>query len=105
MHKYYSTGHDFLKKKTKIALSSQRINHTILIIAIPLKSGSILEGHDILQEVRSEESQGGGLFFCTGHAVQVKSQNGKIHHKKTLPAPGPGELSKILRLEVLGVSF
>jgi len=105
MHKYYSTGHDFLQKKTKIALSPQRINHTILRIAIPLKSYCILEGHDILQEVRYEEGQNGGLFFYTGHAVQVKSQNGKIHHKKTLPAAGPGEFSKILRLEVLGVSF
>ena len=89
----------------RIALSTQGINDTILRIAIPLKSCCILEGQDILQEVRYEEGQGGGLFFYTGHAVQVKSQNGKIHHKKTLPVAGPGEFSKILRLEVLGVSF
>jgi hypothetical protein len=105
MHKYYSTGHDFLQKKTKRAFSPQKINRTILRIAIPLKSCSILEGQDILQEVRYKEGQGRGLFFHTGQAVQVTRQNGKIHHKKTLPAAGPGEFGKISRLEVLGFSF
>ena len=51
-----------------------------------------------LQEVHYEEGQGVGLFFYTGHAVQVKSQNGKVHHKKTLPVAGPGEFGRILRL-------
>jgi hypothetical protein len=33
-----------------------------------------------------------GTDFYTGHAVQVKSQNGEIHHKKNSPGCGTGRV-------------